>query len=84
MAYPEHGPILGTSVCLALGLVERATGKKIGGRKSQAELWPEAVALAKPWRRASPKTGERLSYRDISVKLADAGYVNEHGQPSPQ
>jgi hypothetical protein len=55
------------------------TGKKVGGRKSHAELWREAVTLAKRWRRASPKTGDRLSYRDISVKLADAGYVNEHG-----
>jgi hypothetical protein len=51
------------------------TGKKVGGRMLSF------VALAKRCRRASPKTGERLSYRDISVKLADAGYVNEHGQP---
>jgi DNA invertase Pin-like site-specific DNA recombinase len=56
------------------------TGKKVGGRKSHAELWPEAVALAKRLRRASPKTGDRLSYRDISARLADAGHVNERGQ----
>jgi DNA invertase Pin-like site-specific DNA recombinase len=56
------------------------TGKKVGGRKSHAELWPEAVALAKRLRRASPKTGERLSFREISTRLKDAGHVNEHGQ----
>jgi DNA invertase Pin-like site-specific DNA recombinase len=33
------------------------TGKKVGGRKSHAELWPDAVTLAKRLRRASPKTG---------------------------
>ncbi len=27
------------------------------------------------------KTGERLSFRKISTKLAEAGYVNERGQP---
>ena len=32
------------------------TGKKVGGRKSHAELWPEVVAEAKRLRRASPKT----------------------------
>jgi DNA invertase Pin-like site-specific DNA recombinase len=56
------------------------TGKKVGSRKSHAELWPEAVALAKRLRRASPKTGERLSFREISTRLKDAGHVNEHGQ----
>jgi hypothetical protein len=57
------------------------TGKKVGGRKSHAELWPEAVALAKRLRRASPKTGERLSFREISARLADSGHMNERGQP---
>ena len=36
--------------------------------------------LAKRLRRASPKTGNRMSMRQISVKLAEAGYVNEHGR----
>ena len=61
------------------------TGKKVGGRKSHAELWPEAVVLAKRLRRANPKTGERLSFREISARLAEAGHLNERGQPfNPQ
>jgi hypothetical protein len=35
--------------------------------------------LAKRLRRASPKTGERLSFREISNRLKDAGHLNEHG-----
>jgi site-specific recombinase XerC len=57
------------------------TGKKVGGRKSHAVLWPEAVALAKWMRRANPKTGERLSFREISARLAQAGHRNERDQP---
>ena len=57
------------------------TGKKVGGRKSLVEQWPDAVVLAKRLRRASPKTGERLSFRDISAKLADEGHKNERDQP---
>jgi DNA invertase Pin-like site-specific DNA recombinase len=56
------------------------TGKKVGGRKSQAELWPHVVAAAKRLRRASPKTG-RMSFREISVRLEEAGHRNERGQP---
>jgi hypothetical protein len=57
------------------------TGKKVGGRRSHAELWPEVVAEAKRLRRASPKTGQRLSFREISDRLEDAGHLNERGQP---
>src|SRR5262249_17835601 len=65
--------------------IRRRTGKKVGGRKSHAEQWPEAVALAKRWRRANPRTGERLSFRAISRKLAEAGHLNERGRPfNPQ
>src|SRR6185436_20956353 len=61
------------------------TGKKVGGRKSHAELSPETVMLAKRLRRANPKTGRRLSFREISVKLEEAGHLNERGQPfNPQ
>jgi hypothetical protein len=61
------------------------TGKKVGGRKSHAELWPEAVPLATRLRRANPKTGERLLYREISTRLAEAGHRNERAQPfNPQ
>jgi DNA invertase Pin-like site-specific DNA recombinase len=62
----------------------KETGKKIGGRKSHAELWPEVVAEARRLRRAKGKAG-RLSYREISVRLKEAGYCNESGQPfNPQ
>lgn len=60
---------------------KRAEGQKVEGRKSHAEGNPEAVALAKRLRRASPKTGERMSYRDIAAKLAEAGYKNSRGKP---
>ena len=54
---------------------------KCEGRKSHAELHPDVVAEAKRLRRASPKTGDRLSYRQISVRLAQSGLINERGQP---
>jgi DNA invertase Pin-like site-specific DNA recombinase len=61
------------------------TGKKVGGRKSGAEQWPEIVTLAKRLRRASPKSGEHLSSREISVLRAAAGHRNERSQPfNPQ
>ena len=45
----------------------------------------EIVALAKRLRRANPKTGERLSFRQISARLAEAGHRNERGLPfNPQ
>jgi hypothetical protein len=50
------------------------------------EKRPGAVALAKRLRRARPKTGEHLSLRRISSKLAEAGYRIEFratGQFSP-
>ena len=55
------------------------TGKKVGGRKSHAELWPEVVAEARRLRRAKGKTG-RLSYREIGARLKDASYCNERGE----
>jgi len=58
----------------------RDTGK-CEGRKPLAEQFLEAVKLAKRLRRASPKTGERMSLRKISAELATAGHVNERGAP---
>jgi hypothetical protein len=61
----------------------KETGKKVGGRNSHAELWPEVVAEARCLRRGKGKGG-RLSYREIS-RLKDAGYCNERGPPfNPQ
>ena len=54
---------------------------KCEGRKAHAEVNPEAVALAKRLRRASPKTGERMSLRRISAALQEAGHFNEYGRP---
>ena len=62
----------------------KETGKKVGGRKSHGELWPEVVAEARRLGTAKGKAG-RLSYREISARLKDAGYCNERGQPfNPQ
>jgi DNA invertase Pin-like site-specific DNA recombinase len=60
---------------------KRATGVKVEGRKTLAETNPDAVKLAKRLRRASPKTGERMSLRRISQRLEEAGHANERGQP---
>ena len=37
--------------------------------------------MAKRLHRANPKTGKRKSLRKISAQLADAGHLNERGQP---
>ena len=39
------------------------------------------MKTARRLRRASPKTGERLSFREISARLAEAGHLNERGRP---
>jgi DNA invertase Pin-like site-specific DNA recombinase len=41
----------------------------------------EAITLAKRLNRASPKTGKRLSLRDIATELEAAGHLNEKGRP---
>ena len=61
----------------------RETGK-CEGRKTHAEKRPGTVALAKKLHRASPKTGKRMSLRRISAALAEAGHLNERGQPFNQ
>jgi DNA invertase Pin-like site-specific DNA recombinase len=57
---------------------KRATGVKVEGRKSHAELRPEVVADAKRLRRKRPKGGQR-SYRQIATELFQAGYRNSNG-----
>jgi DNA invertase Pin-like site-specific DNA recombinase len=56
-----------------------ATGK-CDGRKSNLELRPEMVALAKQLRRKRPKGGQR-SLRQISTELAERGFLSERGLP---
>src|SRR3954469_8631545 len=60
---------------------KRATGVKVEGRPSHAELRPKVVTLAKRLYRASPKTGKRRSLREIAGELAQVGYLNERGRP---
>lgn len=64
----------------------RETGKVEGRKRRVERLDAEAAAkleaavtMAKKLRRASPKTAERLSYREIAAKLEAAGHVNERG-----
>ena len=56
-------------------------GRRIEGRNGFSVTHPEAVALAKRLRRASPETGARRSLRDISALLAAEGHLDEHGRP---
>ena len=60
---------------------QRKERGKCEGRKARSELHPDVVAEAKRLRRASPKTGERMSYRKISKQLEAAGFLNERGRP---
>jgi hypothetical protein len=48
------------------------------GRKSIAEEKPETIALARKLARARPKGG-RLSLREISAALAEAGHTTKTG-----
>jgi DNA invertase Pin-like site-specific DNA recombinase len=64
---------------------KRATGVKVEGRKSYAEIdaaehGGEMIALARKLRRKSPKVGRR-SLRDISAELAKAGFLSQSGKP---
>ena len=59
---------------------KRATGVKVEGRRSHSELRPEVVAATKLLHKQ-----ERLSYREISARLFEAGHINKHGDRlSPQ
>jgi DNA invertase Pin-like site-specific DNA recombinase len=59
---------------------KRATGVKVDGRKSHAELRPEVVKLVKRLARKKPKGGQ-MSLRAISAALAAQGHLNERGRP---
>jgi len=56
-------------------------GRRIEGRKPNAQVAEEAVKLAKRLYRKNPKTGDRRSLREISATLAAEGHVNERGKP---
>jgi DNA invertase Pin-like site-specific DNA recombinase len=59
---------------------KRATGVKVEGRRSYAELNPELVAKAKKLYRY-PVNGKRRSLREISAELASQGYLTSTGKP---
>lgn len=64
---------------------KRATGVKVEGRRSYAEIDARdhdgrMIALARRLRRKSPKGG-RLSLRTISAELAAAGFLSNSGKP---
>jgi DNA invertase Pin-like site-specific DNA recombinase len=59
---------------------KRATGVKVEGRKSYAEMRPEMVRLAKRLHRY-PVNGKRRSLRDVSSALAQAGFLTRTGRP---
>lgn len=59
---------------------KRASGAKVEGRKSHAELHPQVVELARKLHR-KPRGGKRDSLRNISAALAKAGHLNSKGKP---
>ncbi|MEY9498995.1 DNA invertase Pin-like site-specific DNA recombinase [Bradyrhizobium elkanii] len=64
---------------------KRATGAKVEGRKSYAEIdtaehGGEMIALARKLRRRSPKGGRR-SLREIATELAKSGFISKSGRP---
>ena len=60
---------------------QRRQHGKCEGRKAHVESNPGVVFMAKRLRRASPKTGERLSFAKLAQTLAEAGHLNENGKP---
>jgi DNA invertase Pin-like site-specific DNA recombinase len=59
---------------------KRATGAKVEGRKSYAEMNPEAVALAKKLHRY-PVNGKRRSLRQVAAAMAEQGVLGSNGGP---
>ena len=60
---------------------KRDTTGKCEGRRSHAEIAPDAVAMARRLFRRSPKTGERRSLRQIAKEMAAAGFLSLAGTP---
>lgn len=58
---------------------KRATGAKVEGRKSYAEMNPEAVALAKKLHRY-PVNGKRRSLRQVAAAMAEQGALGSNGE----
>jgi hypothetical protein len=58
---------------------KRATGAKVEGRKSHAEMNPDMVALAKKLHRC-PVNGKRQSLREVAKELGETGYLDSKGK----
>jgi DNA invertase Pin-like site-specific DNA recombinase len=58
---------------------KRATGVKVEGRPSHAEINPAMVIEAKRLRRRSPK-GKQRSLREVAAALAERDYLNSAGK----
>jgi DNA invertase Pin-like site-specific DNA recombinase len=63
------------------GRLTRLARAKAANNKEEAARLEKVIAEVHRLRRASPKTGERRSLRQISAELAQAGHLNERGQP---
>ncbi|MQX74642.1 recombinase family protein [Sinorhizobium meliloti] len=59
---------------------KRATGAKVEGRKSHAELNPDLVTLARRLHRKD-RNGNRRSLRQIAAELRVQGYTSAAGTP---
>lgn len=59
---------------------KRATGAKVEGRKSYAEMNPETVTLAKKLHRY-PVNGKRRSLRQVAAAMAEQGVLGSNGEP---
>lgn len=60
---------------------KRAMTGKCEGRKSHAEVNPNAVALARKLHRKPRHTDKRMSYRDIASAMAKKGHLAASGKP---
>jgi hypothetical protein len=70
----------------AVGASRSARGparRSVGGSRTRS-CGQRSLRRPSGLRRASPKTGKRLSFREISDRLEDARHLNESGQPFNQ
>ncbi len=59
----------------------RRTKNSDNWRRTYAEMAPDATLLAKRLSQSSRKNGRRISLREISAKLAEAGFVTRDSKP---
>lgn len=69
----------GAAARLTVTASQTRTGR--GHRKTYAELAPEATLMAKRLYQASRSSGERITLREISSRLSDAGFLGANEKP---